>query len=91
MPTYFMTPDQVRGYFTADMIRSREAQNRPPLSIEQIRALWDALTPTERTEWEGEALTNLTDRMTAMWLPKRLRGVALDAPTAKPKRPPPEE
>jgi hypothetical protein len=50
VPTYGMTEAQVRGYFTTQNILSREAENLPPLSTEQIRDLWDALTPAERVE-----------------------------------------
>lgn len=70
MPIYGMTEAQVRGYFSTQTGLSREAQNLPPLSSEQIRELWAAMTPAERVVWEGKALAALTDRLESALRPK---------------------
>jgi hypothetical protein len=48
---------------------------------------WDGLTPAMRDEWEGKALAELTDRLTAKLRPMRRPGEPPAPPTPTPKLP----
>lgn len=67
---HYLKEEQVLNYFATETGLSRQAQNLPPLSSEQIRELWAAITPAEFVEWEGKALAALAERMTDLWRPK---------------------